>query len=56
MRVLKAAIITGFLFAVPMAFAGGISGALGGALSGAVVGGVLSLFWPALKRTLTGRE
>ncbi len=56
MRVLKAAIITGFLFAVPLAFAGGFYGALGGALSGAVVGGVFSLFWPALKRTLTGRE
>jgi len=56
MRVLKAAIITGFLFAVPFAFAGGFYGALGGAVSGIVVGGIFALFWPALKRTLTGRE
>ena len=55
MRILKAAIVTGFLFAVPFAFAGGFYGALGGAISGAVVGGVFSLFWPDLKRTLTGR-
>ena len=55
MRGLKAAVITGLIAGVPFAFVGGIPGAVAGLFTGAVIGGVFALFWPYLKRTVTGR-
>jgi hypothetical protein len=54
-RSFRVALLTGILLAVPFAFIGGVPGAVAGFFAGAVTGGVFALFWPYLRRTVTGR-
>jgi hypothetical protein len=54
-RSFRVALLAGAILAVPFAFVGGFPGAVAGFFAGAVTGSVFALFWPYLKRTMTGR-